>query len=100
MAIRWATGFTNIDNAEAVGSWNGFRHNGGGTPSPGVDTDIFIQGNSALSIKVSGAARDEGFWWDFGATIEVDFTTAGHFWGWVQVTTISLMNSIFGGSAA
>jgi hypothetical protein len=97
MAVRWATGLTKIDNAEAVGSWNGFRHAGGGTPTPGLDTDFFVQNTSGVSIKVTGATRDEGMYWDFGSGTEVDFTTAGHFWGWVQYTTNSLMSTMANG---
>ncbi len=95
MALAFNTGLTNIDNADAVGSWSGFRHNGGGSPSPAVDTDVKIQNTGCLAIKVSGTNRDEGMWWDFGSGSEVDFTTTAnkHFWGWALATTLGLMST-------
>lgn len=95
MALAFNTGLTNIDNADAVGSWAGFRHNGGGNPSPSLDTDVKIQNTGCLAIKVSGTNRDEGMWWDFGSGNEVDFTTTAnkHFWGWALATTLGLMST-------
>ncbi len=95
MALAFNTGLTPISAADATTGWSGFRHNGGGSPSPAVDTDVKIQNTGCLAIKVSGTNRDEGMWFDFGAGSEVDFTTTAnkHFWGWVQATTVALLST-------
>lgn len=95
MALAFNTGLTPIDACDAVGSWSGFRHSGGGSPSPAVDTDVKIQNTGCLAIKVSGTNRDEGMWWDFGSGNEVDFTTTAnkHFWAWVLMTTLGLVKT-------
>lgn len=95
MALAFNTGLTPISAADATTGWSGFRHNGGGSPSPAVDTDIKIQNTGCLAIKVSGTNRDEGMWFDFGSGSEVDFTTVAnqHFWGWVNATVVALLST-------
>lgn len=95
MALAFNTGLTLISAADATTGWSGFRHNGGGTPSPSVDTDVKIQNTGCLAGKVTGTNRDEGMWFDFGAGSEVDFTTAAnkHFWGWCLATAIGLLST-------
>lgn len=95
MALAFNTGLTPIDACDAVGSWAGFRHNGGGSPSPSVDTDVKKQNTGCLALKVSGTNRDEGIYWDFGSGNEVDFTTTAnkHFWAWVLMTTLGLVKT-------
>lgn len=90
-------GLTNIAVANTgVETWTGYRDSGGGTPSPQNETDIFIQGAQAVSIKVSGSTRDEGVWYD--NTTGIDMTVAGrHFYMWALVTTMSQMDSIANG---
>lgn len=102
MTTLFETGLINIDNAEAIGSWTGFRHDGGGTPSPGLDNDVQIQDAGCMAIQISSAGtRDEGMYWDFGVGNEVDFTIEAnkHFYGWLLITTVSLMNTIENGGA-
>lgn len=95
MALAFNTGLTLISAADATTGWAGFRHNGGGSPSPAVDTDVKIQNTGCLALKVSGTNRDEGMWFDFGAGNEVDFTTTAnkHFWAWVLMTTLGLVKT-------
>lgn len=90
-------GLTNIAVANTgVETWTGFRDSGGGTPTPQNETDIFIQGSQAVSIKVSGSTRDEGVWFD--NTTGVDMTVSGrHFYAWALVTTMSQMDAIASG---
>lgn len=95
MALAWNTGLTLIDQADATTGWSGFRHNGGGTPSPSVDTDVEVQNTGCLAMKVTGINRDEGMFFDFGSGNEVDFTTTAnkHFWGWVMATATGLLST-------
>lgn len=90
-------GLTNIAVANTgAETWTGFRDSGGGTPTPQNETDIFIQGSQAVSIKTSGANRDEGIWYD--NTTGVDMTVSGrHFYVWALVTTMSQMDAIASG---
>jgi hypothetical protein len=90
-------GLTNIAVANTgAETWNGFRHSGGGTPSPTNETDIFIQGSQAVSIKTSGSSRDEGVWFD--ATTGVDMTVSGrHLYIWAMVTTFAGLDAIASG---
>lgn len=87
----------NIDTAESTATWAGFNEGGGGNPSPVLDNDIFIQGNAAISAKISGNNQNKGIWTDFGGSF--DMTAAGltHLFIWVAVTTQSLMNTIANG---
>ena len=82
VVITETIGLTNVDNAESTTGWTGFRHSGGGTPTPQNETNIFVQGNQAVSSKVSGSSRDEGIWFTVGST---DLTTAAnkhvYIWG-------------------
>jgi hypothetical protein len=98
VVITETIGLTNLAVANTgAETWTGFRHSGGGTPTPQNETDIFIQGSQAVSIKTSGSTRDEGVWIDTGAGT-VDMTVAGrHFYAWALITTMSQMDAIASG---
>ena len=91
-----AKGLTNIDSADSTTGWAGFNDGTGGTPSPVQEQDIFIQGTAAVSTKISGTSQNKGLWFD--TTTGVDMTVSGrHFYIWIAVTTVSLLNTISAG---
>jgi hypothetical protein len=91
-----AKGLTNIATAESTETWGGFNDGTGGTPSVQDETDVFIQGSQAKSIKASGSSQDKGLWYD--TTTGVDMTTTGrHLYVWAAVTTVGTLSNISAG---
>lgn len=87
VVLTEAIGLTNIDNAENAANWAGFNDGGGGTPTPQNETDVFIEGTQAVSVKISATGADRGLWFD--ATTGVDMTVTGrHLYIWIAMTTI------------
>lgn len=97
MTLSHLWGLTNIATAESTETtgWLGFRHTGGGSPSPGDETDVYVQGNGAKSIKVtSTGSRDEGLWYDVGSGNEIDMTVVGrHLYLWAALLTARATNT-------
>ena len=100
VVLTESIGLTNIAVADTgAETWTGYRDSGGGTPTPQNETDIFIQGSQAVSIKVSGSTRDEGVWYD--NTTGVDMTVSGrHFYAWALVTTMSQITPMIANGTA
>ena len=91
-----AIGLSTWNQAEASGAFAGFRHAGGGSPATVDETETFIQGTQAVSIKTSGTSRDEGLWHSDTA---VDLTTNAnkHVYVWAAISTMSQHATIAGG---
>ena len=78
---------TNIDDADSTSGWSGFNDGSGGNPSAQNETDIFIQGDAAVSVKISGSNQNKGVWYDDGSP-GIDMTVTGrHFYIWINSTT-------------
>lgn len=88
-----AKGMTNLDLANGVTNWNGFKISGGATPSAVQEQDVFIQGTAAVSTKLSGAGTDKGLYFDNGSGIDMT-VTGRHFYIWVAVTTVAATDTI------
>lgn len=89
---------TNVTLASTTTGWSGFKLSGGGSaPAPQLDSDVFIQGTEAVSVKISGTSRDMGLWFDNGSGI--DFTVTGrHLFLWFNYLTVAnLLNASTGG---
>tara|TARA_R110000822_G_scaffold120633_1_gene254112 strand:- start:6884 stop:9526 length:2643 start_codon:yes stop_codon:yes gene_type:complete len=98
--ITQAVGLTLVSDCEATTNFAGFRHSGGGTPSPGSEVNVFVQDTQAISIKVSGATRDEGIWFDIGtASGAVDMTATAdkHVYLWAAMTDMAQADGIAAG---
>lgn len=94
--ITNSPGLTNVSTADSTTGWSGFNDGGGGTPSPVLEQDIFIQGSAAISTKISGSGQNKGLWFD--TTTGVDMTVSGrHMYIWIAVTTIGILNTISNG---
>lgn len=87
---------TDIDLADSTTGWVGFQDAGGGTPSPSLEQDLFIQGSAAISAKISGNNQNEGFWFDHSSGIDMT-VTGRHLFIWIAVTTVANMNAIADG---
>jgi hypothetical protein len=80
-------GLTNIDNAESAANWTGFNDGAGGAPTPQNESDVFVQGTQAVSVKISATGADRGLWYD--NTTGIDMTVTGrHLYIWIAMTTI------------
>lgn len=95
--ITESIGLTNFHVLDSTTNTAGFRHSGGGTPSPQNETDIFVEGTQAVSIKASGSTRDEGVWaFDFG-TVDLSTNANKHVFLWAAITTVSQHDTIENG---
>ncbi len=95
--ITETIGLTNVDNAESTTNWAGFQHSSGGTPSPVLDNDIFVQGSAAISTKVNGSNQDEGLWYTNVGAVDLTTDANKHVYVWIAATTISQHNTIAAG---
>lgn len=88
-----AKGLTNVSNAESTTNFSGFRHSGGGTPSPTNEVNVFVQGTQAVSIKVSGSSRDEGVWYTNVGSVDLTTNATKHVFIWAAMTDMAQLNT-------
>ena len=94
IVITETIGLTNVSTAETTTNFAGFRHAGGGTPTPQLEADIFVQGSNAVSIKTSGATRDEGVWFTNVGSVDMTTDANKHLYIWAAATTMSQHDTI------
>jgi hypothetical protein len=94
MALTYASNLNNVSNAESTTNFAGFRHSGGGSPTPQNETNVFVQGNQAVSIKVSGSTRDEGVWYTNVGSVDLTTTANKHVWIWAAMTDMAQLDTI------
>ncbi len=91
--ISETIGLTNVSTAESTTNFDGFRHSGGGSPNEQNESDIFVQGTQAVSIKVSGSTRDEGVWYTNVGSVDLTGDANKHVFLWAAMTTMSQMDT-------
>lgn len=91
-----AKGLTNVDNAETTTNWAGFRHSGGGSPTP-VQDSVRVQGSFAVSSKVSGSTRDEGLWYTNVGSADLTTDANKHVYIWAAMVDMAQLDAIAAG---
>lgn len=89
-------GLTPVTDAESTTGWSGFRHSGGGTPSPADETNVFVQGSQAVSHKVSGSTRDEGIWFTISSA-DLTGNADKHVYVWAAMIDMAQLDGIAAG---
>ncbi len=95
--ITEAIGLTLWHALDSTANTAGFRHSGGGSPTPQDETNIFKEGSQAVSIKASGATRDEGLWATAAVGVDLSIDANKHVYVWAAATTMSQHDAIAGG---